>query len=323
MAWPRQQHTWKPHVCLRACPHTKSLLLLSPWKCHGHTKVHPYEKHFEIVHRGGVSRRHQQPIYWIVTKCSFPCCQTKQLIENFRKVFDNRTRTVAPAIWKQKTTQTNSCALMRCGDAPTDRLLLLSILHLCHSGFMSLHCLFIVSSNPPWGPEDPNLLSICRGWLRHSTSHGHMGHMGHMGHSKCPSREPRHPRWLAFECLDLACLKRCHRPNTTQAKATQPTHKQHMDKWPETQPVPNCHGQNGQTLHTKTSPHWRCFCFLLRIQRAGLEAQSKYINMKRKAHLRFASDLSALWVVEVLNLCSKVCVAFDQHEVVLLWDVIS
>ena len=304
MAWPRQQHTWKPHVCLRACPHTKSLLLLSPWKCHGHTKVHPYEKHFEIVHRGGVSRRQQQPIYWIVTKCSFPCCQTKQLIENFRKVFDNRTRTVAPAIWKQKTTQTNSCALMRCGDAPTDRLLLF------HINFTSLPFWLHVSSLSLQIPhEDPNLLSICLwGWLRHSTSHGHMGHMGH---SKCPSREPR---WWD-ECLDLACLKRCHRPNTTQAKPTQTRHKSIL------KPVPNCHGQ--MLKHTKTSPHWRCFCFLLRIQRAGLEAQSKYINMKRKAHLRFASDLSALWVVEVLNLCSKVCVAFDQHEVVLLWDVIS
>ena len=29
------------------------------------------------------------------------------------------------------------------------------------------------------------------------------------------------------------------------------------------------------------------------------------------------SSLSALWVVEVFNLCSKVCIAFDQHKVVL------
>ena len=189
-AWPRQQHTWKPHVGLRACPHTKSLLLLSPWKCHGHTKVHPYEKHFEIVHRGGVSRRHQQPIYWIVTKCSFPCCQTKQLIENFRKVFDNRTRTVAPAIRKQKTTQTNSWALMRCGDAPTDRLLLL------HINFTSLPFWLHVSSLSLQIPhEDPSFLSICLwGWFRHSTSHGHMGH------SKCPSREYR---WLELHRTEL------------------------------------------------------------------------------------------------------------------------
>ncbi len=55
------------------------------------------------------------------------------------------------------------------------------------------------------------------------------------------------PDWtsLAFECLDLACLKRCHLPpNAAQARPTQI-------------PVPNCHQQT--LKHTKTSPHWRCF----------------------------------------------------------------